>query len=116
MAFLDNEPGSEVVRSLIFHSNVSTVSLAEAYSILAKRGEDGIAVFKEVRFAMGEVVPFTERQAEIAGALRASTQQAGLSLGDRACLALAIDLNGDVYTTDRVWATLNLPCKVHLIR
>jgi PIN domain nuclease of toxin-antitoxin system len=40
----------------------------------------------------------------------------GLSLGDRACLALGIALGAEVYTAERVWAQLQLPCAVHLIR
>ena len=40
----------------------------------------------------------------------------GLSLGDRACLALGIALDVEIYTADRLWAQLNLPCSIHLIR
>jgi PIN domain nuclease of toxin-antitoxin system len=63
-----------------------------------------------------QVIPFTEDQAETAGALRGPTQHAGLSLGDRACIALAIALGADLYTSDRIWATLGLPCSITLLR
>ena len=116
IALLDEEPGADVVRSVIFRAAISTVTLAEAYSVLSKRGQDGLAALAEIRFAIEQVIPFTEDQAETAGALRAPTKHAGLSLGDRACIALAVALDAEVYTADRVWAELSLPCPVHLIR
>ena len=45
-----------------------------------------------------EIAPFTAAQAEIAGNLVKQTRTMGLSLGDRACLALALDLKVPVYT------------------
>lgn len=116
IALLDEEPGADIVRSIIFHGVISTVTLAEAYSVLSKRGQDGIAALAEIRFAIEQVLPFTEEQAETAGALRGPTKHAGLSLGDRACIALAIALDAEVYTADRIWAEINLPCKINLIR
>ncbi len=116
IALLDDEPGADIVRSVIFNAVISTVTLAEAYSILSKRGHDGIAALSEIRFAIDQLIPFTEDQAETAGALRGPTKHAGLSLGDRACIALGISLGVDLYTADCVWATLNLPCTIKLIR
>ena len=116
IALLDEEPGADTVRSIIFHAVISTVTLAEAYSVLSKRGQDGIAALAEIRFAIEQVLPFTEEQAEVAGALRGPTKHAGLSLGDRACIALGVALEAEVYTADRIWAELNLPCDIRLIR
>ena len=59
---------------------------------------------------------FTLAQAQVAGTLRAGTRQAGLSLGSRACLALALTLDLPVYTTDRAWRDLPLDVEVRLIR
>ena len=97
-------------------SSISTVNLAEVYSKLAERGDRGHKAFLVIRTAIAQIVPFTEEQAEIAGALRGPTKHAGLSLGDRACIALAVTLGTEIYTADRIWAELDLPCKVHLIR
>jgi len=52
--------------------------------------------------------PFDVSQARIAGALRAPTESFGLSLGDRACLALAQALQAVAFTADRAWAGLKL--------
>jgi PIN domain nuclease of toxin-antitoxin system len=44
------------------------------------------------------------------------TRPYGLSLGDRACLALAIRRKATVYTTDAAWKNLNLGIEVEVIR
>ena len=57
--------------------------------------------------------------------LLSQTRQAGLSLGDRACLSLGLRLGVPVLTSDhavprlwrdRVWASLNLSLEVRVIR
>lgn len=55
-------------------------------------------------------------QAEIAGGVRASTVPFGLSLGDRACLAVGIDGGLPIYTADRVWLELALDVEIRAIR
>ena len=66
----------------------------------------------DVRAILGnisvEIVPFDEELAYRAGLLQPATRAAGLSLGDRACLALAERLSLPAMTSDRVWATLQL--------
>ena len=116
LAFLDDEPGAEEVFRVMRFASISTVNLAEVYSKLSERGDQGHKAFLVIRNVIEEIVPFTEEQAEIAGALRGPTKHAGLSLGDRACIALAATLGSEIYTADRIWAELDLPCKVHLIR
>jgi PIN domain nuclease of toxin-antitoxin system len=59
---------------------------------------------------------FTDEQAKIAGSLIARTSAFGLSLGDRACLALGIALKAPVYTADRSWKNLKLGVRIHLVR
>lgn len=53
-----------------------------------------------------KVVPVDRDQATTAGLLRATTRDAGMSLGDRACLALAILRGGVALTTDRAWEAI----------
>ena len=60
--------------------------------------------------------PFSAVQAEIAGRLKERTRRYGLSLGDRACLALGSDRGGPVYTADRAWTQLHLGVEVETIR
>jgi len=62
------------------------------------------------------VAPFDSPQARLAGDLITETRTLGLSLGDRACLALALILKSPVYTTEQVWKKLKLEVPVHVIR
>ena len=61
-------------------------------------------------------MPFSEQQAKIVGALVAQTRRFGLSLGDRACLALGILLKAPIYTADKTWKNLKLSVRIHVIR
>ena len=95
---------------------IGAVNLAEVHSKLSERGQFGRQALSELLSVMEEVVPFTEEHATITGGLRASTRHLGLSLGDRACLALGMALDLPVYTADGDWAELQLPCVVRPIR
>ena len=63
-----------------------------------------------------DIEPFTAEQARIAGTLVQKTSSLGLSLGDRACLALGVALDAPVYTTDRRWKKLKLGIPIHVLR
>jgi len=63
-----------------------------------------------------EIFDFDKEQAKTVGWLQPQTRSLGLSLGDRACLALAIALKAPVYTADRAWKNLKLKIAVHVIR
>jgi ribonuclease VapC len=63
-----------------------------------------------------EIVPFTAELAEETARLREETRSAGLSLGDRACIALAQNLGRPAVTTDRVWSDLPLSTEILVIR
>lgn len=65
---------------------------------------------------LDRIEPFTVAQARVAADLRSETRHAGLSLADRACLALALEIGADVYTADRPWSKVDVGCKIHLIR
>jgi PIN domain nuclease of toxin-antitoxin system len=62
------------------------------------------------------VVDFDAAQARVAGDLRSLTRAQGLSLGDRACLALAQALGLPVMTADRAWASLEVEIKIRTVR
>ena len=95
---------------------MSTVNLAEVFSRLMEESltvEQADAIV--LRYGM-DVVPFDEGLARRAGALRPSTKSLGLSLGDRACLALAQREGLPVLTADRTWAKLAVGVEVKVIR
>lgn len=122
LAYLGDEAGAELVADQIaVGATISTVNLAEALSTLAARGQDPADVASELT-ARGlldgaiTVEPFTTADAIEAARLRPLTRQAGLSLADRACLALARRLATPVLTADHAWASLALDVDVRPIR
>lgn len=116
LALLDAETGADKVAAVLADAAIGTVNLGEVHSKLSERGQSGRQALAEILSVADAVLPFTEEHATITGSLRASTMHLGLSLGDRACLALGIALGVPVFTAERVWAQLQLPCAVRLIR
>ena len=117
LAALNHEPGSEkLTPEMLSNSAGSTVNLAEVHTKLVSRGGDPDEAWEDALSAIHEPVPFTEEHARIAGGLVAQTRALGLSLGDRACLALGVALKVPVYTTDKSWKNLKLGVRIHVIR
>jgi len=109
-------PGYETVKASLAESYISTVNLAEVAAKLADRGYADESIGWMLRDLQTEIVPFSETTAIESGRLRASTRTAGLSLGDRACLALAVELGVPALTADRRWTHARTKAKVELIR
>ena len=116
LAFLNQEPGSEVLESLLSHSFISTVNLAEVITKLEERGLWTEQSQTDLEALGMVIVPFDLKQAVIAGKLRSLTKPFGLSLGDRACLALGTQLNLPVLTTDRIWTQLAISIRIQVLR
>jgi PIN domain nuclease of toxin-antitoxin system len=96
---------------------VSTVNLSEVAAKLVDEGFSPSDVRSDLTSLLLEVVPFEGEQAFRAGFLRDQTRARGLSLGARACLALAEERGVGAMTTDRGWAALGLRApEVVLIR
>lgn len=62
------------------------------------------------------VDPFTAEQAEVAASLRPATAALGLSLGDRACLALAVQHHVPAVSADQLWGRIDIGVEVRLLR
>lgn len=116
LALLQEEPGGSQVEAFLPGSAISTVNLAEVVGKLS----DGGMPEEAIRTAVGslglEIVPFDEEMSYKAGLLYPSTHRRGLSLGDRACLSLAVSLNRPAVTADRTWSRLKLGIDVQAIR
>ena len=116
LALLWSEPGSEVVADVIGDALVSSVNLAEVCSKLADRGI-GSDAFRELLTDLPiRIAVFDEGQAYIVGELRDQTRPLGLSIGDRACLGLAILESAGVVTADKAWRNLDLGIRMTFIR
>jgi len=117
LAVIHQEPGHEkLTSSLLAKAVAGAVNLAEVQSKLVTRGWPSEEAWEDATSPVREVVPFSEEHARIAGDLILQTRHLGLSLGDRACLALGIALKVPVYTADTRWKSLGLSVRVHAIR
>jgi ribonuclease VapC len=116
LALLFIEPGCERVAELVPHSCMSTVNLAEVLGRLARDGRAVDAALAQIE-QMGIIwVDFDRELAIGAAALLAPTISWGLSLGDRACLALARLRNLPALTADRAWTKLDLSIRIEVVR
>jgi PIN domain nuclease of toxin-antitoxin system len=116
LAFLQDEPGSDAVEKALAHAVISAVNWSEVIQKSLANGVD-INGMRDELHALGlTVAPFAAAQAERASILWQHTREKGLSIADRACLATAQHINAPVFTTDRIWAALELFLDIHVIR
>jgi PIN domain nuclease of toxin-antitoxin system len=117
LAIIKGEPGTEKLSpQLLSHAAASTVNLAEVQTKLVHAGWSPAQAWEDATSPIREIISFDSKQARIAGDLALDTKHLGLSLGDRACLALGLALDAPVYTTERLWKQLKLEVGVHVIR
>jgi len=115
IAVLRREPGGAEVASRLDESSISTVNLTEVVTRLIEEGATSAYAREVVEMTPVGVVPFDEEMSIDAGILRSSTRSRGLSLGDRACLALARRMGVPALTADRRWAGLEVGVDIRLI-
>lgn len=116
LCLLNDEPGADRVADVLSRCVMGTTNLAEVVSKLRDRGVS----LDEVSEALGglhlDVRPLSSAQALIAGDLRPAIRSLGLSLGDRACLALAMDLQSEMFTTDGDLASVDVGISITDVR
>ncbi len=122
LAYLNDEPGAERVETIL--PTGAAISAANWAEVLSKTADVGL---EPARLVSGladsgllggalRIEPLLRQDAERMAELRPLTRKLGLSLGDRACLALAIRLGSPAYTTDRSWTRLDLPVPIEILR
>ncbi len=116
LALLNQEDGSHIVEQHISQSLISAVNLAEVITVLGQLGMPYSEATELTDDILSHIVTFDKEQASITAELRQSTKAFGLSLGDRACLALAKVKALPVLTADSLWAQLDIGVSVQLIR
>ena len=117
LALLKNEPGADIVEGLLGNIVMSSLNVCEVAAILL----DSPMTIKEYQDSMlpfiSTIVPFDEEFAFLTASLKKKTKSCGLSLGDRACLALGQKMKLPVYTADKIWGKLQLDnIEIKLIR
>ena len=116
LAFLYGEPGADVVDAALDAASVSAVNWSETLAKILARGGSADR-FGGQLLALGLMVePFTAEDARAAAGLYPLTSRIGLSLGDRACLALATRLHAPALTANSAWAELDAGVEVRLLR
>lgn len=118
LAWIQGEPGGDYVAHLLTQEcKLSAVNLAELVTkLLDNQHAAPQNLGQQLRTLGIEICAFNEAQAISAGLLRKQTRAKGLSLGDRACLSLAMELRAVVLTGDKAWKELNLPIEIVDIR
>ena len=116
LAVIFNEPDSDAFLPLMHAGFISSVNLSEAVSKLSERGVSPDLAWAQLQDFRLNCVTFDSDQARSAGEMRASTRDLGLSLGDRACLALARQKGLPVLTTDRSMGEAKVGVEVQLLR
>ncbi len=117
LALLDQEPGSEPVAQFIIEGALMcSVNISEVVAKLSERGMPAQFIHETLDSVKVMIIDFDKLMAYEAGLLRPLTKKFGLSLGDRACLALAKHLKLPAVTADKAWENLSLDMQVKVIR
>lgn len=103
LAFLLAEPGHDrVAEALVEGATMTTVNFAEVVAVYVRRGARAQAETLLDRLPVNLIV--VDEDLALRSAMMADvTRVAGLSLGDRICLALGQRTGQRVLTADRVW-------------
>lgn len=116
LAYLNDEPGGASIAPRIPGALLSSVNLAEVIGKLLRQGAPLLHARRAVELSKVRIAAFDSELAENTAALVERTRSRGLSLGDRACLALAIRENLPALTADRTWRDLDVGIEISFIR
>ncbi len=122
LAYLFDEDGADLVEAVLNDSSyIGSINWAEVLSKVEDKGHSSEMLIMTLtnQGLLGntlEVLATTEQDALLIAQLRPQTKKLGLSLGDRACLALGMRLEMPVMTADTAWVNLTLDVPVQMIR
>jgi ribonuclease VapC len=118
LALIKNEAGSDIVMAALNDAVVSTANVAEVFSYAARNNWPTKVADAFMAHRGLSIAPLSLEEAALAGTMAASTRTAGLSLGDRCCLALAKLRGIPALTADRPWSQFagSLGVTIELIR
>lgn len=116
LALLFRERGHERVAVLLDDACLSAVNLSEVLGRFSRDGHSTLRVLTRLQATNLQIVDFDARQAALAADLVPQTRHLGLSLGDRACLALALSLACPAVTADTAWSELRVGVEIECIR
>jgi ribonuclease VapC len=108
LALLQQESGSNIVEPLLSTASISSVNAAEVLTVMTRINMPSEEAQLSIHDMVKAVVPFDLGQAQKVADLYFCTKERGLSLGDRACIALGIKLKAPIYTADKIWMQLSI--------
>ena len=114
LAVILEELGADLVAENLSAALISTVNVAETYTIATHRGLSADLVRGFLNYQGIEIVPLSPYDAEVAGRMITLTAKSGLSLGDRCCLALGLSRKAQVLTSDRAWLKFAAPLGIDI--
>jgi len=115
LAMLNEEPGGAKVADNIASARIGVINYAEVVSHYIRLGMPERDIDAMLDPLPIQVVPADKALGKIAGRLRGVTAQAGLSLGDRFCLALALRDSLPAWTADKVWKAVEKDVEVDIV-
>lgn len=116
LALINQEKGFEIVEKYLPNSIMSSINLAEVVTVLMRLGIPLAEVNDLLVGIIKEIIPFDENQAYITAEWHQITKSLGLSLADRACLALASSKKLPVITADKAWGKIDKEIEIILLR
>lgn len=117
IALLTQEKGYEKIVEILPQSVMSSVNVAEVAKFLKERNKlDDEQIQNTIYSLIDQIFPFDDKLAFVSANIIEKTKPFGLSLGDRACIALGLYTSYPIYTSDKAWSKLELDCNIHLIR
>ena len=116
LALIRGEPGADVVASHLGRAAMSSVNVAEVYGRLLREAFRPEEFRRDIEAIDFKLHSFDAEQAFLAGRFEPATRPLGLSLGDRACLALALSLGVPALSGDRRWAGTKVGVEINLFR
>jgi len=116
LALLNNEDGVDVVQELLPEAVISAVNFSEVVAWLSRFGVPAGDIPDMLDVLGLTIIPFDKDLAYSTGQMAGLTKSLGLSLGDRACLALTMQLNATAVTADKIWGNLTSMVQIKLIR
>ncbi len=115
LAIVFGEAGGEAVRGGLSGAFISTVNWSEVLQKCEERGVDPVESAQDLLDLGIRLVPFEQSDAVAAAGFWSSTQQFGLGLEDRACLALGARLSAKVATMDRAWSQVSVGVDIWVV-
>lgn len=116
LAIIFDEPMADGAFEATRGAIMSTVNFSEVLTKCLEQGADADFAERQIDRLEIDLAVFTSQDAKTTAALRLPTRYRGLSLGERACLALALRLALPVITADRQWEGLDIGVDIRLIR